>query len=410
MHLYDVPMIFVLIGLALYAVLAGADFGAGIWQLLAGTGPHANRLRDHAHDSMSAVWEANHVWLIFVLTVTWTAYPVAFGSIASTLAVPLFVAALGIIFRGAAYALRGGARSRRELRTIDMVFSISSIITPFALGTMIGAIAARRVPVGNSSGGLWSSWTSPTSILIGVLAITTAAYLAAVYLAADAARQGERSLESMFRARALIAGVVAGAVALAGLVVIHADAHPLYNGLVDGDGRSAVIVSAVAGAATLALVWNRRFTLARFSAALAVAAIIAGWALAQQPLLLPHLTISQAAGGHDTLVAVIVAVIAGGLILFPSLALLFRLVLRGTLDAPEASATAAHSPSELLAASSAGIAARTAAAAFIAALGFLTAADAAWAHTVGLLCLLVFAVAAFVALSPAEIAAEADPQ
>ncbi|HEY1778108.1 MAG TPA: cytochrome d ubiquinol oxidase subunit II [Solirubrobacteraceae bacterium] len=409
MHLYDIPMIFVLIGLALYVVLAGADFGAGIWQLLAGTGPQATRLRDHAHDSMSAVWEANHVWLIFVLTVTWTAYPVAFGSLASTLSVPLFIAALGIIFRGAAYALRSGVRSRRELRTIDLVFSISSIITPFALGTMVGAIATRRVPVGNARGGLWSSWTGSTSILIGVVAVTVAAYLAAVYLAADAARQGERALESMFRTRALIAGVLSGALALAGLVVVHADAHPLYHGLISGDGRSAVIISVLAGAGTLALVWYRRFALARYCAALAVAAIIAGWALAQQPLLLPHLTISQAAGGHDTLVAVIVAVVAGGLILFPSLALLFRLVLSGTLDPSQGAPAMPPSASELLAASGANIAARVAAAAFIGALGFLTAADAAWAHTVGLCCLLVFALAAFVAVRPIEMAREADP-
>ena len=110
MHLYDIPIVFVLVGLALYAVLGGADFGAGVWQLLAGSGPRATRIRDHAHHSMGPVWEANHVWLIFVLTVFWTAYPVALGSIASTLVVPLFIAGIGIVFRGAAYALRAGTR------------------------------------------------------------------------------------------------------------------------------------------------------------------------------------------------------------------------------------------------------------------------------------------------------------
>jgi cytochrome d ubiquinol oxidase subunit II len=409
MHLYDIPMIFVLIGLALYTVLAGADFGAGIWQLIAGTGPHATHVRDHAHEAMAPVWEANHVWLIFVLTVTWTAYPVAFGSIASTLAVPLFIAAIGIVLRGAAYALRAGAFSRRELRSIDTVFSISSIVTPFALGAMIGAIAARRVPVGNAVGGPIASWTSPTSIVIGVLAVALCAYLAAVYLAADAARLGERSLESSFRTRALASGVAAGAVAIAGLFVLRADVRPLYDGLVSGDGLAAVIVSAAAGVATLALVWWRRFTIARYSAALAVAAVIAGWALAQQPLLLPGLTIAAATAGHDTLVAVIVAVAGGGVILFPSLGLLFRLVLGGSLDAGVEAPAPPPTPATLLGASRAGIAARTSAAAFLGALGFLTAADAAWAHTVGLGCLIVFVLAGFVALSPAEIAAEADP-
>src|SRR5438270_5322809 len=124
------PLVFVLIGLALYTVLGGADFGAGFWQLFAGRGAQAERVREHAHHSMAPVWEANHVWLIFVLTVFWTAYPKAFGSIASTLAVPLFIAALGIIFRGAAYAFRAGAGSDREAGVIDTIFSLSSILTP----------------------------------------------------------------------------------------------------------------------------------------------------------------------------------------------------------------------------------------------------------------------------------------
>lgn len=401
-------MYFILIGLALYAVLGGADFGAGLWQLFAGSGEEATRIRDHAHHSMAPVWEANHVWLIFVLTVTWTAYPVAFGSIASTLAVPLFIAGIGIVFRGAAYALRAGTSSRGELRTIDTVFSLSSIITPFALGAAIGAIAAQRVPVGNAAGQLLGSWTGPISIVIGLLSVATAAYLAAVYLAADAARHNDRRLESAFRARALAAGVAAGAIALAGLIVLHSDAHALYDGLIAGDGLGAVIVSGVAGIATLTLVWARRFVLARYSAALAVAAIIAGWALAQQPLLLPGLTIQDAAAGHDTLVAVIVAVLGGAVILFPSLALLFRLVLGGTLDAPSKPVAATPSPAVLLAASTAGVAGRTAAAAFIAAIGFLTVADAAWAHSVGIVCLFAFMVAGFVALGPAQIASEPE--
>ena len=116
MHLYDVPMVFILVGLALYVVLGGADFGAPVWQTVGARGPHADEIREHAHESMAPVWEANHVWLIFVLTVVWTAYPVAFGSIASTLSVALFIAGLGIIVRGAAYALRSGTSSPRQSR------------------------------------------------------------------------------------------------------------------------------------------------------------------------------------------------------------------------------------------------------------------------------------------------------
>src|SRR4030095_10271943 len=135
-------------GLALYTVLGGADFGAGFWQVVAGKDERADEIRDHAHHAMAPVWEANHVWLIFVLTVVWTAYPTAFGSIASTLSVPLFIAAVGIIFRGGSYALRAGAPPPRELRAIDTVTALSSIITPFALGAAVGGIASGRVPVG----------------------------------------------------------------------------------------------------------------------------------------------------------------------------------------------------------------------------------------------------------------------
>jgi cytochrome d ubiquinol oxidase subunit II len=407
-HLYDIPIVFVLVGLGLYAVLGGADFGAGVWQLLAGSGSGAARIRDHAHHSMAPVWEANHVWLIFVLTVMWTAYPAALGSIASTLGVPLFIAGIGIVFRGAAYALRAGTGSRRERRGIDLAFSISSVITPFALGTMIGAIAARRVPVGNAAGSLIGSWTGALPIAIGVLFVVSGSYLAAVYLAADAARHSETELEEAFRRRALGAGFVAGAVAVAGLVVVHGDAHFLYRGLIDGDGLPAVIVSLAAGVATLGLVWVRRFELARFSAAVAVAAMIAGWALAQQPLLLPGLTIHQAAAGHDTLVAVIVAVLAGAVILFPSLGLLFRLVLAGHLDEASESTSAVVSPAAVLGASSSGIAGRVTVALFVAAIGLLTLADAGWAHAIGVVCLFGFGIAGFVAVAPWQTASVSD--
>ncbi|HEX4483428.1 MAG TPA: cytochrome d ubiquinol oxidase subunit II [Solirubrobacteraceae bacterium] len=419
MHLYDVPLIFVLIGLVLYVVLAGADFGAGFWQLLAG--PHGERVRDHAHDSIGPVWEANHVWLIFVLTVTWTAYPTAFGAIASTLCIPLFIAALGIVMRGATYALRAGAQSSRELRPIDLVFALSSVITPFALGTVIGAIAARQVPVGNAAGDLLRSWTGATPLIVGALAVATSAYLAAVFMAADAQRlerdshggEDERPLIDGLRTRALITGLLTGAVALAGLVVLHADAHFLYARLLRGSALAVVIVSALAGLTTLALVAARRFELARYSAAGAVAAIVAAWALAQRPLLLEGLTVQQAAAPHDTLVLVVVAVLGGALILFPSLALLFRLVLQGRLDhadgADEDAAGAApartrESLDRLLAVSRDGLLARAAGACLLAGFGFLTVAEAGWAHAIGVVALLGFLIVGFLAVVPAQLA------
>jgi cytochrome d ubiquinol oxidase subunit II len=402
-HLYDLPLIFALVGLTLYTVLGGADFGAGMWQLTAGRGAQGARIRDHAHDSMAPVWEANHVWLVFVLTVVWTAYPVAFGSIASTLSVPLFAAGIGIVLRGAAYALRAGAVSHAEAARIDTLFAVSSLLTPFALGTCVGAIASRRVPVGNAAGAMFSSWTGPTSLLIGVLAVLACAYLAAVYLAADAVRGGHPDLAEAFRGRALIAGALAGVVAVAGLIVIHGDAHPLYHGLTSGSGIAALIVSLIAGAVALGLVWAGRYEPARYVAALATAAVVAGWALAQTPTFLPGLTIAGAAAPHDTLVLIVAAVLAGAVILFPSLALLFRLFLGGRLDPtdePEGPAT--RGPIELRPGAGPFVA-RTAAGCFLAGLILVVFVDAWWGQAVGVVCLLAFVGLAFAAVAPASL-------
>ncbi len=398
MHFYDLPLVFAGIGLVLYTVLAGADFGAGFWQLFPGRGDRAQRIREHAHHSMAPVWEANHVWLIFVLTVVWTAYPVAFASIASTLSVPLFIAAIGIILRGTAYATRSGSASPRERAAIDTVLAGSSILAPFALGTMVGAIASRRVPVGNAGGALLRSWLNPTSLLIGVLAVATSAYLAAVYLAADAVRLDEPELAGAFRRRALAAGLAAGAVAAAGIVVVHGDAHPLFHRLLHTDAVGGLVVSGLAGLATLALVQRSRFEAARVTAAVAVAAMIAGWAIAQNPTLLPGLTIRAAAASHEALVCLVVAILAGGAILFPSLGLLFRLVLAGGLDHARPAAPRPYTPRALLSASRAGLLERLAGVAFLIGVAGLTLADAGWAHAIGVVALFAFVVSAFLVL------------
>jgi cytochrome d ubiquinol oxidase subunit II len=341
----EIPMVFILAGLAAYTVLAGADFGAGLWMLLAAPGRSSRTVvRDHARHAMGPVWEANHVWLIFVLVVCWTAYPVAFGSITSTLSVPLFIAAVGIVLRGASYALRGQLDGARGRRAIENLFALSSILTPFALGTVVGGIASGRVPVGNAAGNLITSWLNPTSVLVGTLAVATGGYLAAVYLAADAHRLGAWTLESDFRARALASGLCAGALVLGGLVLVRHDAPALFAGLSHGGGAAMAGVSVVAGLTTLALVWRNRFGPARASAALAVVAVVAGWALAQRPRFLPGLDIDQAAASHSTLLAVIVAVAAGAVVLVPSLILLFRLFLRGHLDAKAAPDTVTAEP------------------------------------------------------------------
>ena len=397
----ELPLFFALQGVVLYAVLAGADFGAGIWQLVAGRGERAQRIREHAHHSMAPVWEANHVWLIFVLVVVWTGYPGAFASMASTLAVALTAAGLGIILRGVAYALRSGSKGPAEARAIDTLTAVGSVMAPFALAAAAGGIASQRVPVGNAAGDLWSSWLNPTSLMAGLLALLSSAYLAAVYLAADARREGDEEMVEAFRVRALVVGCLAGAAAVAGALVVRSDARWIFDRLVDTPAVLSVGLSLLAGATTLLLVARRRLTAARLSAAVAVAAVVGGWALAQNPVLLPGLTVREAAAPDNVLVLLVVSILAGGLILFPSLALLFRLVLRGSFSAPPKVEGGAP-----LAGPTGGLtdtitAIRAAALCFAIGAAFLVLGESAWLHAIG-----VAALGAFIVLGLSALAGE----
>jgi cytochrome bd ubiquinol oxidase subunit II len=400
---------------------------------------------------MGPVWEANHVWLIFVLVIAWTAYPVAYGSITSTLAAPLLIAAIGIIFRGAAYALRGALD---ESRFAEYLFALSSVLTPFALGTAIGAIAIGRVPVGNALGNPVTSWLNPACVLIGALAVVFSGYLAAVYLAADSVRHsrvagevagagraagaggvgaageapgaggGDGTLANAFRRRALAAGLVCGALALAGLLVMRNSGLNLTHGV----ALALVCVSAAAGLATLLLCWRYRFELARVTAALAVASVVLGWAAGQAPRFLPGLTVVQAAASRSTLVALIIAVGCGAVVLVPSLALLFTLYLRGRLDTPEQAAAPGRTPADFAARPSSspaiGLAVGAVGAAdegrgslpgtrarawglaavvgLVGGTGLLVFANANWAHLVGVACLVLCAVAVFLLAAPRD--------
>jgi cytochrome d ubiquinol oxidase subunit II len=321
-----------LLALTAYVVLGGADFGAGFWDLTAGGAQRGAPVRAMIKRAMSPVWEANHVWLIFLLVVLWTGFPEAFGSITSTLAIPLFVAALGIVLRGGAFALKGEAATIAEARALGATFALASVIVPFFLGAAAGAIAAGEVPVGNAAGHEWTSWTHGTSLLVGALAVAAGAHLAAVFLGADSRRAGATELVHAFRARALGSGAVTGVLAIAGLVVLRSDVPELYDDLTSGPGLACVLASGAAGLGTLWLEWRERFELARYTAAAAVAAIVAGWAVAQEPYLLPpDLTVREAAAPDATLVALLVATGLGMLILIPALTWLFRLALSGRL-------------------------------------------------------------------------------
>ena len=316
-----------LVGIAAYIVLAGADFGAPFWALTA-RGDRAEEIREQTHRSMAPVWEANHVWLIFVLVVCWTAYPDVFGSIFSTLWVPLLLAAIGILLRATAYVVGGVA----DRTAIGWVSAVASLLTPFMLGTVIGAIADGRVPVGNAAGDPITSWLNPVSIAIGILAVAFCAYLAAIYLAADASRSHRDDLAEAFRVRAIGSGFVSGALALAGLAVMAADDRSIYDGLVSGAGLIAVIISGAAGLAAIALLWLRRYPAARVAGALATVAVVAGWGLAQSPEILPGLTIDEAAAPENVIIALLFSIGVGLLVLIPSMLLLYGLVLGGRFD------------------------------------------------------------------------------
>jgi cytochrome bd ubiquinol oxidase subunit II len=333
MVLADIAAGAMVVGLCAYVVLGGADFGAGFWDLTAGGAQRGARVRGLIKRSMGPVWEANHVWLIFVLVFFWTGFPTAFGAVMSTLYVPLFGAAVGIIFRGAAFAVRGEAATIGEARALGATFALSSVLVPFFFGVTVGAIATGQVPAPPGGGDPIDSWTNTPSLYIGVLAVATGAYLASVFLAADAVRAGLPDLVRAFRFRALIAAAAAGALAIGGIFVIRNDAPELYDGLTSGVGLVIVAGSAGAGLLTMVLVFIGNFGLARFTSALAVGAIIVGLAVAQSPDLLPGvLTLREAAAPDSTLVALLVVLVVAAVVLVPALTWLYRLTLRGTLD------------------------------------------------------------------------------
>ena len=227
----DVVAGVLLFAITAYALFGGADFGAGFWDLTAGGAVTGKRPRALIEHSIGPVWEANHVWLIFCLVVLWTAFSEVFGSVMLTLFVPLTLAALGIVLRGSSFAFRKVLVRTPQQRVFGGLFAISSVIVPYCMGAVAGAIASGRVPSGGKAGDPWSSWVNPTSILGGVLAVTVCSYLAAVYLVWDSRRLSDDAMVEYFRKRAVVAAVVAGVVAFAGIFVLRADATYVFHGL-----------------------------------------------------------------------------------------------------------------------------------------------------------------------------------
>jgi cytochrome d ubiquinol oxidase subunit II len=306
----------------LYAVFGGADFGSGVWDLTAGDarrGAATRRLVDHA---IGPVWEANHVWLIFVLVFLWTGFPEPFAELMTELAIPFWLAGLGIVARGAGFAFRKFSPTLRWAQVGGVIFATASLITPFFLGTIAGAIASGRV---TSNGSTTATWLGPTAILGGVLAVATCTFLAGVFMCAEAEATSQSELADELRRKSLVGGAVTGAIVLAGIPVVLTDAEVLADGLL---GRAAplVVLSAVGGAATFALLWRRRFRLARITGAVAVAAVVAGWGVAQYPwILVNEVTIEDGAGSRATLVGLLVAAGIAAVLVVPPLMYLLAL-------------------------------------------------------------------------------------
>jgi len=321
-----------LAGLTLYAALGGADFGGGLWDLLAGGDQRGRAPRQLIDDTITPVWEANHVWLIFILVIFWTAFPAAFAAVMTAAALPLWLAAFGIVLRGAGFAFRKEVQALHWQRLSGAAFAFSSLIVPFFMGTVIGAIASGKVPATLARTDL-AVWTGPTSLLIGALFVAVCGYLAAVFLTREAGRRSDDRLRRYFARRAAVAGAVSGALALATLAEIHSSNPALFHGLTHR-GLALVIVSAACGLAVLVSLVTGRSQALRPLSVLGTAAVVWGWGVAQYPALLPgtSLTLTSGAAPHSVLVTVVVVFVAAALLVGPSFLLLFSLHGRQLLE------------------------------------------------------------------------------
>jgi cytochrome d ubiquinol oxidase subunit II len=325
--------------IAAYALFGGADFGGGIWDLLAGSAQRGAAPRELIDESITPVWEANHVWLVFILVLLWTAFPPAFAAIFTALFVPLALSLLGIVLRGVGFAFRHTAQRLRMQQLTGALFAAASLITPFFMGTVIGAVATGQVPV-HPAGNVLAAWTSPTAILTGFLFVAACAYISAVYLVLEARQRGHQDLVRYFSLRATAAGVVTGALAGGTFEELSASTPYVYARLT-GIALPLVAISVAAGIAVLGMLWLRWYhaLFLRGTAAIAVTTVVWGWGLAQYPYLFPT-SLPLAAGSAPTGSLVAEFVVAGLAVLLvaPGFALLYFLQQRRILTAADTDA------------------------------------------------------------------------
>ena len=318
-----------LIALNAYVLTGGADFGGGVWDLLA-SGPSRDEQRSLIEQSIAPIWEANHVWLILVIVVLFTAFPPAFAAISTALHIPLTLLLIGIVLRGTTFTFRAHDVKRDDVqRRWSLVFSIASIITPLLLGIVLGAIASGTIRVENGVvvSGFLKSWLAPFPVGVGFFALSLFAFLAAVYLTVEAS---ENELQDDFRLRALIAGIAVGILALTVFILAGTGAPTVRAGISRSWWALALHLStAVVAVGAFYTLWTRKYKVARICAVAQVTLILVGWALAQFPYLVePDMTIYSAAAPRATLQLLFVALAAGVLVLFPSYYYLFRIFKR----------------------------------------------------------------------------------
>jgi cytochrome bd ubiquinol oxidase subunit II len=306
-----------------YATLGGADFGGGVWDLFA-RGPRATDQRRAVSKAMGPVWEANHVWLIFMITGVFTGFPTAFAALAIGLYVPFSLVLLGIVMRGAAFAFRAHAAGGPARQRWGVVFGAASIITPFLLGACAGAVATgQAVPQRITPNDLLLPWTTPFALVCGALALSICAGLAAAYLTVEQVQAGRHDLAEDFRRRALAAGAVTLVLVLLALPLTNSTAPALWRGLTGRGLPLAVLALVMALIAGIAML-RRRYVLARTVIVAQVAAILLAWAVAQAPYLIPpRITIEGSASPPQVMEGMLITYAVGALFLFPSLGFLF---------------------------------------------------------------------------------------
>ena len=320
------------VSILLFALGGGADFGAGLWALLArGGGERAQEQRNLIERAIGPVWEANELWVVVSAVILWTAFAPAFAAYGSGLFIPFVLAIAGILLRGSFLAFRIEAEEeapRRAYKVFGELFGSMSIITPFFLGTAAGAIASGRFRLNENElpvDGFFQPWLGPFPITVGILGVATCAYLSAIYLTLDAADAPQ--LQEDFRLRGIIAGTVLGVLGVVAMPITRLDAPYMWEGLYPGGlGSVLMVLAALSLVTSVVLLFVRRYSWARIAAILQVVAVFAAWAVGQYPyLLVPDITIQDAASPQPVLLAMTVLMVVYAVVLGPSLWFLFRL-------------------------------------------------------------------------------------